>query len=318
VVPRHRRVRLPDHDRDPAGGGVLPAFPLLVAGVAVLVGGSHLLAANLVTVVATIVALAGVHSLVEDETGDLDAARRGVVALAVFPSAFFLVAPYSESLFLAVSAWGLVWLRRGVWGPAAVVLAIAGATRNVGLLLAVPALVEAWRQRGDGRLPGRLAALAAAPAGLVAYLAFGHVRWGTWLAPVQVQTGWQRELTWPWTTVADAARTGFGAPGVYASGYHALDAVVFLPVAAAVLWLLVRGTLSLSLYSLAHVGVWLAYPFDGRPLMSTPRFALAVAPLFLAFAVWLSGRSRETVWVAVSGALLGVHLVLYVAWYYVF
>lgn len=302
----------------PQAAAFFPVLPLLVATVAVLVGGSHLLAGNLVVLVATVTALAGIHRLIEGETGEVEVARRGVVALAVFPSAFFLVAPYSESLFLAVSVWGLVWLRQRAWGPATVVLAVAGATRNVGILLVVPAVVEALRGHGDGRLPGRLAVVAAAPAGLGAYLAFGHARWGTWLAPVQVQTGWQRELTWPWTTLVDAARTGFGAPGVYASGYHALDAVVFLPVALAVLWLLVRGPLSLSLYSLAHVAVWLAYPFGGRPLMSTPRFALAVAPLFLVFAAWLAGRTRETVWVAVSGALLGVHLALYVGWYYVF
>lgn len=304
----------------PAAGAFFPGYPVIVMLVATVLLGATVLAAHLVSLVATVVALAGIHRLAEEITGDLDTARRAVVVTAVFPSAFFLVAPYSESTFLAATVWALVWARQGRWWPLAGAALIAAATRNVGVLVAVPVALEAWRagawRHGNG--PAALAAVAAAPLGLGAYLLFGALRWGTWTAPVDAQTGWQRTFSWPWETLADAVRFAVGSPGVYATGYHSLDVLVFLPVAIATLWLLVRGPRSLGLFALLHVAVWLLYPFASRPLMSTPRFALAVAPVFLVFALWTDGRARESAWVSTSAALLGVQTVLFAAWYYVF
>jgi hypothetical protein len=317
-------------DVPPQAAAFLPAYPLLVAALAGLLGGALLLAANLVSLAATTAGFAGLHRLAElgirrdGATPDPDLPRRTVVVAAVFPSAFFLVAPYTEGLFLAAAAWSLVWLLRRRWWPAAGTLALAGATRNVGVLLAVAALAEvvaATRTGGarDGaRWAGRGAAVLAAPAGLAAYLAYGAVRWGTWLAPVEVQTGWQRELRWPWETLVDAVRIGFADPGGYTIGYQGLDVLVVLPVLAVVAWLVARGRWSLALLAVAHVLVWLVYPFPPRPLMSTARFVLAVPPVFVAAAALLTTRGRETTWVAASAALLGVHLLLFTAWYYVF
>lgn len=319
-------------DGYPAGGGggsppppaaaFFPGYPAAVALVSVVLLGATVLAAHLVAFAATVVALAGIHRLTEDVTGDGETARRAVLLTAVFPSAFFLVAPYSEALFLAATVWALVWARQGRWWPAAAAALVAGLTRNVGVLLALPVAIEAVRQlrmhRRWNEVVGAVGAIAAAPLGLGAYLAYGANRWGTWTAPVDVQTGWQRTFTWPWDALADAARFAVGSLGVYATGYHALDLVVFLPVAAAAAWLVVRGPRSLGLFAAAHVAVWLVYPFASRPLMSTPRFALAVAPLFVVFAMWTRRQAAESIWVAASAALLGVQTVLFVAWYYVF
>jgi hypothetical protein len=93
---------------------------------------------------------------------------------------------------------------------------------------------------------------------------------------------------------------------------------VFLPVVAATVWLFVRGPRHLGVYAALHVLTWLATPFPQRPLMSTPRFALAVAPLALVFAAWTVRRGAETVWVACSAALLGVCTTLVVGWYFLF
>lgn len=304
----------------PHAAAFYPGYPLAVGLLGRALLGAHLVAANLVSLVATAVGLAGVHRLAEQVGFDEDAARRALVAVAVFPTAFFLVAPYSESLFLAASTWALVGALGRRWGVAAVGAAIAGLTRNVGVLLVLPIAVEVWRawRPEPARRLASVGALAAAPLAAVAVLALGWVRWGVPLAPVQVQSGWQRAFTWPWVTLVDAVRFGTATPGSYATGYHSLDLLVAIPVLAAVVWLVRRGPASLAWYSVAHVAVWLVYPFPSRPLMSTPRFALVVAPVFLALAAWTRRRQAEATWLATSGALLGVHLVLFVGWYYVF
>ncbi|HEX9888934.1 MAG TPA: hypothetical protein VGA69_05620, partial [Nitriliruptorales bacterium] len=243
-----------------------------------------------------------------------------IVVAAVFPSAFFLVAPYTESLFLATSVWALVWARRGGWRWAAPLAVYTGLTRNVGVLLALALALEAWRQHREGRAVGgwSLAAVAGAPVGLGLFALYGWTTWGDLLATVTIQSGWQREFTWPWVTVGRAIDVAVSTPGRYATGYHTLDLLVIVPVLLAVWWLVRRAPLTYSLYALAHVGVWLAYPFADRPLMSTPRFALAVAPVFWAFAVWTRRDSLAPAWWATSAALLGVQALLFVDWYYIF
>lgn len=308
----------------PQAAAFFPGYPLAVGLVGRLLAGAYLLAANLVSLAATAAGLAGVHRLAAVTRGDGDPGlpRRALLLAAVFPTAFFLLAPYSESLFLATSTWAIVAARERRWGLAAAAALGAGLTRNVGVLLVLPLAIEAWaawRGRAAGARPGAsLAAVAAAPVGAATYLAAGWAWWGVPLAPLQVQAGWQRELTWPWDTLADAVRTGLASPGVYASGYHTADLLVVAPVLVAIAWLLVRGPASLAWYGLAHALVWLVLPFPARPLMSVPRFALGVAPVFLAFAVWTRREQVERTWIAVSAALLGVHALLYTAWYYIF
>lgn len=305
----------------PGAAAFFPGFPLLVGLLGRVLLGRWYLAGSLVALGATVAALAGIHRLVSEETGDVELARRAVVVTAVFPSAFFLVAPYTESLFLAVSVWALVWAQRGRWGPAAALAVYAGLTRNVGVLLVIPLLLEVWRQhrRGDGPgLGGWSAAALAAPAGGGLYLLFSWVWFGTPLGPISAQVTWEREWTLPTAAIGDAFRFGTDTPGLYPSGYHTVDLLVFLPVVVAVVWLLWRTPLPYGAYAAAHVLVWLVYPFPGRPLMSTYRFALAIAPLPWAFAAWTRHRGVATTWYATSAALLGAMLLLFVNWFYVF
>ncbi len=306
----------------PGAAAFFPGLPLVLAVSGRLLFGHYLLAANLVALAAGAAALAGVHRLVEEETGDQELARRAVITLAVFPSAFFLVAPYTEPLFLATTAWTLVWARRGRWAPAAALAFAATLTRHVGVLLVLPLLYELWRQRRrEGRPVGVgafAAAFAAAPAGLAAYGLFSWWRWGTPLAPLRAQSVWEREWMLPTESLGNAWRFATETPGLYPSGYHSTDLIIFTPVAAAVVWLLMRAPAGYGLYAGAHVLVWLTYPFPGRPLMSAYRFAIAVVPLSWAFAAWTRRRGVSTVWDASSAALAGVMLLLFVAWYFVF
>ena len=318
------RSGYPDHDPDrevPAAAAFFPLFPLLVGLVGRALGGMYLLGANVVTLVATIVGLAGVHRLVEVETGDDDLARRSLIAIAVFPAAFFLVAPYTESLFLAVSVWALVAARRGRFWRATLLAVAAGLTRNVGVLLALPLALEALRQVRERR-PGpwlpRVAAVVGAPAGLGLYLGYAQLHMGRWDAPKLAQQGWERDFAWPTEAIAGAVQIGTATPGLYPSGYHSVDLVIGGAVIAGVLWLLARAPLPYALYGLAHVVVWLVYPFPGRPLMSTYRFALAIAPLGWAFGAWTRRPSVAAAWYAASGAMMGVLLLLFVTWYFVF
>jgi hypothetical protein len=241
----------------------------------------------------------------------------------VFPTSFFLLAPYSESLFLLLALLCLWGARRGRWAVAGLAGAAASATRNVGVLLAVPLAVEAVHQwlerRSVRRLLVSLAWSAVVVAGVGAYLLYWRDLSGDALAPLHQQANWQREGSFPLATVLGGTREAFRFVGEYPGGYHLVDWLIVVPALVAGLWVVVRSRALYGVYTWLSLLAPLSFIFPLRPFMSVPRFLLPVFPILWAGAVWgLRRRGIHEAVVAVSAGLLGLLTVLFVNWYYVF
>jgi Gpi18-like mannosyltransferase len=92
----------------------LPLYPVLIRLAHEIIGGHITLSALLVSNLAFILALSYVYRLVRlDETGSI--ARRTVIYLAIFPTAFFYLAGYTESLFLLGSVSSFYYARQRAW-----------------------------------------------------------------------------------------------------------------------------------------------------------------------------------------------------------
>ena len=74
------------------------------------------------------------YALTRNEFSE-EIARRAVLYAAVFPTAFFFLAPYSESLFLLLVLLSFWSARRGRWAMAGATGALAALTRNLGVLV---------------------------------------------------------------------------------------------------------------------------------------------------------------------------------------
>ena len=320
------RIASQGYRTDDASAAFFPLYPLLSRAVALVLGDAWLLGAYVVSNAALVAGLTVLHRLTARELGDLPA-RRTVLYVAVFPTSLFLFAPYTESLFLALSVGCLYAARRSCWLPAAVLGALAAATRSTGLLLVLPLAVEAVLQlrESSGPLPARLrrgagALLAAAcvPLGTAAYVAH-WARVDTWRRPFDVQGAtWSREASWPWETLVAGARAGAGYLGEYPGGYHTLDLVVVVVALAAGVWVALRVRLTWAVWCWASLLLPLALPFDGRPFLSLPRFVVVVFPLFWALTAFAERWRAHDAVVAVSACGLGLLSVLYVGWYFVF
>lgn len=297
-----------------------PLYPLAIRAVSWALGGRPLAAALLVSNAALLAALVVLQLLAAGELGEA-AARRSVVYVCLFPTAVFLFAPYSEPLFLLLSAGAFLAARRGRWATAGLAGALAALTRSVGVLLAPALAVEALhrrRERGGPAWPGLLAA-AAVPLGALAYLGHWRLRAGDWLAPLHQQATWQRVATAPWETAVAGTREAFRWIGVYPGGYHLLDWLLVVPAAAACLYAAFRFRPAYGVYALASLLVPLAFAFPPRPLMSLPRFLAVVFPIPWALADLVERRALPHTGVAaVSAAGLGVATVLFAGWYYIF
>jgi Gpi18-like mannosyltransferase len=125
---------------------------------------------------------------------------RAVAFLVFFPTALFLVAPYTEALFLAGAVAAFYYAKQGRWLLVALPAAIAMGTRAAGVFLLAGLMVEFLIQRDFSRAKVRdaTAALVAASLPLLAYFAYLQSRTGNFFYYFQMQReGWGRSFTSP-------------------------------------------------------------------------------------------------------------------------
>ena len=132
-----------------------PLYPLLIRVVSSVMPG--MAAALLISTTACLAAFYLLYREVSTRWDD-QTARRTITLLAVFPTGFFLVAGYSEALFLALSVAVFTELRRKRWLMAGVWGALATLTRLLGIFLLLPLAWEgfvllraAYQAREQGR-----------------------------------------------------------------------------------------------------------------------------------------------------------------------
>ena len=259
------------------------------------------------------------------------AARWSVVALAFFPTSFFLGAVYTESLFLAfaLGAWWAARVRRDLV-LAGLLAAGAAVTRNVGVLLIVPLMLE-WRRQGGSFAAPQVAALLAPVVALGCFALFlGRTFGDPALLVTAAQGVWERSFAFPVATVVDSVRAANGAwpavPEVFVgSGTEASFAASHIWNLAA---LAPRGGAAVGRRRLvpagltAYAGVVVALPVltpsPGLLLWSTPRYVLSAFPLFIVLGAVLAARPRSApVWMAASAAAGAVLCALFVTFRWV-
>jgi Gpi18-like mannosyltransferase len=132
----HLNLALRGYADVPVGDTVFyPLYPLLVRGLAGLFGGDVLLAALLISTLATWAAFAALYRLAEAWQGPATA-RWAVLSLAAFPTSFYLLAPYSESLFIALTIGAFLAAYEDHWWIAGALGLAASLTRGPGVLMA--------------------------------------------------------------------------------------------------------------------------------------------------------------------------------------
>jgi hypothetical protein len=256
---------------------LLPVFPILIRMLWPFIEPTT--AGMLIAFVATLAAAAGLYRLARLDHGRR-AARWAVIAMSVFPTAFTLVAPYSEGPFLAFAIWAFVRARADDWRGAGVLTFLAAATRIQGAFL-IPALaLEYWltRRRID-RDAGWLLLGLGAP---LLYLAINYVTFGDPLFFLEIQRRVFNVTTIaPWAGIAALIQNGlaFKPTESWATVYLApLAGVVVLAVVT--LWTVMGrgGRPSYFLYAGLTLLSFVALSWP----ISTPRYLMGVFPLFLA------------------------------------
>lgn len=291
-----------------------PGYPLLARALALAIGAGHLSATSVVTALWAVPTVASIFGAVliyriaeTQESGAV--ARRATVLFVLGPYALFLVASYSESLYLAfaMGAWYLV-LRRRFWLSGLVGLC-ATLTRVSGLFL-VPALlvlyvVETRRQGRKLRLV-EFIGVAVSGLGAAGYLLWLALRTGHLNAWFKAQgEGWDRRTQWPWLTL-------------YRQGLHILFEPTFDWQAQAVLELVFAIGICAGFVLLIKrrnwpgavlVGLTALSMMTSNTYLSLARNSLTLFPLTVLLAALLV-RTRHR-WLFWAAAAVGAVILVY-------
>ena len=200
---------------------------------------------------------------------------RELALIAAWPASFVFFAGYAESLTAGLIVWAVVFARDNRWMLATACGFLAGLARPSGVLVAVPLLALAWRNR-------RVSAFAAVltPAGTLGYWVWLH--WTGRPAVVEAYRRYQgMPFAAPWNGLWDTLQ-------MIAHGNELLALKFGLIVLAAVFALRAPNRTEDKLFALAILAQMFMY--TGRPNMGAARYVLLLYPAFVGLAAYAERR----------------------------
>ena len=346
----YQRIAQQGYRADDGSTAFFPLYPLAARALAWVLGGRIVIAELLLSSAAFVVAMVLLHRLVRLECArgaigpsTRRAAPRGrrpppaeapttepgaiadasVWALALFPVAFFFHAPYTESVFLALTIAALLCAREGrAWTAGALAL-LAATARTQGALLALPLGWELARERrraGRPIAPALIASLLPVLGALLVGVYFRRVV-GVHGSALETQGLWGYALTPPWESLLDSVYhiTSGGDPArgsmpwVEAINLTCLLGFTMLAIAG-----LRRLPATYSLYTLPSLAILYLRDMSFSPLMSVSRFTLVLFPCFMLAAPWLARRRAVAVaWLALAGLAQSALFAYWTRWGFV-
>jgi hypothetical protein len=230
-------------------------------------------------------------------------AVKAVLFLSIFPTAYFFSAPYTESLFFALTIASFYYARRGKWSLAGTLSLLASLTRLAGLLLLPVLLIEYYHQKGWSLKKTDLKMLWIFPAlaGFLIYLAINNQVTGSPFTFMDIEaTHWFNRL--------DPIAGLTSAYGYVTGSYPNNLTIGLAPIVFAIFGL-----------KMVIVSIWkrlrpsyIAYTFLAWALavstswwISVPRYIMAMFPIFILLGALTSNRKAATIHILIiSGALL--------------
>jgi hypothetical protein len=294
-----------------------PLYPLTIKAVA-FTGLDPVLAGMFISTIASVVALAFLFRLAELELG-AGSGWRACMYLALFPTAVFLTAAYSESLFLAGAIPAFYFARRGRWRNVGIPAAVAMGTRFAGAFLLVGLAVEFVRQRdfntrrvAQAVLSGALALLP-----LIAYMAYLAANNDGPFEFVSAQAenpSWRREYTDPreaWRTTWHTFSGDYPSSFIIAWRVELLAALTGLAFTA---WAFAKKWFGYGVYMLLTLVPLLV----SRWYLSIPRILLSLFPIALLIAGAVRNERQHDLVLATSAvfAAMGVLVFTRGQWFY--
>lgn len=297
-----------------------PVYPLLIRGLSSLTG-QFLLSALILGQGAAFLFFYVLYRFCAD-IWDEDTAHRVILFSATFPTAFFLIAGYTESLFLLFAVLSIWFARRRKWVWAGLAALISVLTRNTGIFLAIPLAwegLEAYRAASDQRWKTVLLAGGACLfpiAGFASFALWVHFGLGAAYPWQTLQQEWQQFVGLPWQGWISAA-VGL-VKGTLPPPFNAFSVSfdVLLGLLAVICLVIGLGKLpvSLSLFGWVTLLSALTKLHSSGAVISLSRYVLSVFPVFIVLGIAMKRKQIRWIWYSMSLLCQSILLLLFYGW----
>jgi hypothetical protein len=279
-----------------------PLYPLLIRLLGQVFFGNYLLAALIISSLAYVGVLFCLYKLTEARFGKANA-RRSITYLAVFPTAFFFLAAYTESLFLFLTLAAFLCACRGRWWLAGTLGLLSSLTRLQGVVLIAPLLYIYLRDREFrlSRLDRRMLALLLIPLGTMLYLGYQYLVLGATPLVDTYQAQLHAQFVWPWENVLATLQKILSPEGTFINVLNLGMTGVFLAMTV-----LCFGRLpaEYGIYMAVTMVVLMLRRTTLQPLVSMSRYVLVLFPTFMLWGRWGRNPRIQRLIVYPSVALL--------------
>jgi Gpi18-like mannosyltransferase len=292
-----------------------PLYPLLIKAVTFDYAYGNITALAIANV-CSIIAFIYLYKLAKLEFNE-GVAVKAVLFLSIFPTAYFLCAPYTEGLFFALIIACFYYARVGKWWLAGSLSFLASLTRLAGLLMLPVLVLEYLHQTGwkPKKIRPNVAFVFSALAGFLIYLGINQSVTGNPFTFMAIEASKWNNTFDPWK--------GLTAAWYWAgSGQFAYNLTIGVaPLAFAIFGLVMMG-----------VGVWkrmrpsyILYMFLTWGLalstswwISVPRYIMAMFPVFILLGALTKKKAVNIALVAFSVAWLCFFTVLFALGWWAF
>ena len=276
-----------------------PLYPILIKLFAVIFK-NYMLSGLIVSNISYAIACFYLFNLmiIDYERAD---AFRSVIYLSTFPTAYFLHATYTESLFLALTISSFFYARKERWFVSSILCLLATATRITGVLL-IPALfIEYLYQKNFNvrNFRKEILWLTLTPLGFVAYLVINYFTFADPIKFLQFQREhWTETMTFPWKGFLGAWYSILWhspTDGLVLGVFQVIISIIGFFIC---LYSLLRIRISYSIYMCMS---WLTI-VTASFWLSLPRFTLSIFPLFISLS--LIGKNQVINYLIIFFSLL--------------
>lgn len=292
-----------------------PFYPLLIRWISKILQ-NELITGLLISHLAFLGASAVFYKLVRLDFSQ-KVANKTLIVLALFPTAFYFLSLYTESIFLLFILAAFYWWRKGKTIKAGLAGMLAAATRIVGIFL-VPALLFEWWQ-SKKRSKSQLVPVLLPVIGLGLYMRFLKNKFGDALMFAHVQEGFGAGRTTGklvllyqvfWRYAKMVFTVDVHNPIYFAVWLELLAAGGFLVLLA---WAWYKGIRKSYL-----IFAFLAYllPTLTGTFSSMPRYVLVLFPAFIVIGQ-LKNQWLFRFWLLISISLLLVSTALFTRGYWI-
>jgi 4-amino-4-deoxy-L-arabinose transferase-like glycosyltransferase len=289
-----------------------PLYPMLVGLLGRVLFEQYMLAALLISSLAYIGTLYYLYILAQRFFNE-ERARYAVLFMATFPSAFFLLSGYTESLYLALALAAFYYGEQKRWLLAAGLAALASITRLQGVILVIPLFFLyiqqqdfKWRKIGrEGWL------LLISPAPLVAYMLYVYLIVGDHNFSNHLPVVWHIRTVTPWESFFGGIIGMFDREHLENLLYNVLDLMLLtIFICLLIVWAQKKLPPAYLLYGVLSLAVLMTRQgTDGLLWMSMNRYLLSIFPAFI-----LLGAFAPRYLLKVGAVFQFVWALLFICW----